>query len=372
MRIAIDFSPLAKTRTGIGTYTLNFLRALTKIDRINEYFLLAHRDFDPGFELPANFVKPTPRAEYSHSTPWLILKLPRELRRLKIDIFHGTNFLIPPLTGCKTVDTIYDLSTLVMPGQHKFLHTLSHKMFLRNSLRRADRLIAISEFTKREIVRLFPQYEGKISVALGAVSPGFVPIDDNVLLENVRSKHHLPERFILFVGTLEPRKNISGLLRAYSSIRAQIPHRLVVVGGRGWKYSDVFDLIQKLDLSDSVLFTDYIPLEELPAVYSLAEIFCYPSFYEGFGLPVLEAMACGTPVVTSDITSLPEVAGDSALLADPASPEEIAEGLLTLAQNENLRENLSEKGKLRAKEFLWEKAAAATLEIYEMIYRQDV
>jgi len=371
VRIAIDCSPLAKTRAGIGTYTFNLLRALTKIDRENEYFLLAHRDFDQGFELPANFVKPMPSVEFSQSTPWLILKLPRELRHLKIDIFHSTNFLIPPLTGCKTVDTIYDLSTLVMPGQHKFLHTLSHKLFFRSSLRRADRLIAISEFTKCEIIRLFPQYKDKISVALGAVVPEYRLIDDRSILGKVQKKYSLPERFILFVGTLEPRKNISGLLKAYSKVKSKIPHKLVVVGGKGWKYSSIFDLVKKLDLEQSIIFTDYVPAVELPVIYNLAEIFCYPSFYEGFGLPILEAMACGTPVITSDVTSLPEVAGDSALLADPALPEEIADRLLTLAQNENLRSKLAGMGLSRAAEFSWELTAKKTLEIYRQIFTED-
>ncbi len=364
MRIAIDISTLCRSRTGVALFTYYTLRELTLIDNSNTYFLYVNKAVSLDFPLPPNFfIRPT-QIPLPQFQLWFHIGLPMFLRSDKIDIFHGTNFLIPPFPGCKTVSTVHDLSSLVMPSQHKTFHRISHGLFLKNSMRRADAIIAVSEFTRSEISRLFPEMSDKTVVIHEAVSPEFRAIEDVALLRNISEKHGLPERFILFVGTLEPRKNIEGLMRAFAGIKGQIPHKLVIVGGRGWKFSGIFDLVKRLDIEDDIIFTDYVLAGDLPVIYNLADIFCYPSFYEGFGLPVLEAMACGTPVLTSNVSSLPEVAGNAALLFDPRSPEDIAERIIQLANNETLRAELSKAGLRRASEFSWADTAKKTLETY--------
>ncbi len=365
MRIAIDISPLCKSRTGVAMYTYYLVRALSRIDTENTYMLYTNGAVSLDFPLPPNFfIRPT-QMPLPQFQLWFHFGLPVFLRRDKIDIFHGTNFLIPPMPGCKTVSTVHDLTSITMRSKHKLFHRISHGLFLKGSLRRADRLIAVSSFTASEIERLFPGYAKKTSVILEAASPEFVRIDDRRRLAAVRAKYSLPERFILFVGTLEPRKNIAGLLRAFASVHKGIPHKLVVVGGRGWKYSDIFDLVGELGIESSITFTDYVPSGDLPAIYNLAELMVYPSFFEGFGLPPLEAMACGTPVVTSNRSSIPEVVGDAAILVNPENTDEIAAGILRVLEDERVREALIEKGLERARLFTWEGCAAKTLAIYK-------
>lgn len=367
MRIAINIAPLCKPRTGVAMFTYYTLRALSRIDTENTYMLYTNGAISLDFPLPPNFfIRPT-QMPLPQFQLWFHFGLPVFLRRDKIDVFHGTNFLIPPIPSCKTVATIHDMSSILIPEQHKFFHTLSHRLFLKSSMRRADRLVAVSEFTKSEILRLFPQYEGKVFVAQEAAADEFHPINDTSLLDSVRRKHNLPERFFLSVGTLEPRKNITGILRAYAKVKDDIPHKLVVVGGRGWKYSAIFKLVRELGIEPDVMFTDYVSTAELPVIYNLAEFTVYPSFYEGFGLPPLESLACGTPVITSDRASLPEVVADAALLVNPDDVNDIAEAIARLGISTEERKKLSQKGLARAKLFSWEKTARETLEIYRSL-----
>jgi glycosyltransferase involved in cell wall biosynthesis len=372
MRIAIDCSPLAKTITGIGTYTYHLVKALCEIDNDNDYFLLAHRRFEMDFSLPRNFEIVPPKRDYAKSTPFLLFDAPKIIRERHIELFHGTNFLIPPRIACKSISTVHDLSSIVVSKQHSLLHRISHGLFLESSLRRADKLIAVSEFTEGEILRLFPQYSHKITVIHEAASPEFRRIDDSGVISELRQKFGLPERFALFVGTLEPRKNVERLIEAFAEVRDRIDGlKLVIAGGKGWLYDEIFAAVQRLHLEDRIVFSGYIPFGSLPALYSSAEFFCYPSLYGGFGLPVLEAMACGTPVLTSMRSSMSEVAGDAALLADPEDVGSIADCILKLALDKSLRENLAEKGLRRAENFSWQKCAIKTLDIYEELIRLD-
>ncbi len=367
MRIAIDCSPLAKKITGIGTYTYHLVKALCEIDAENAYFLLVHRRLEMDFALPSNFEIVPPKREYGKSTPFLLFEAPRIIRERGIELFHGTNFLIPPRIACKSISTVHDLSSIVLSKQHSLLHRISHCLFLESSLRRADKLIAVSEFTEGEILRLFPQYSRKIAVIHEATSPEFRRIDDSGVISELRQKFDLPDRFALFVGTLEPRKNVGHLIEAFGKASNIEDLKLVIAGGKGWLYDEIFESVKKLGLEDRVIFPGYIPSEDLPALYSSAEFFCYPSIYEGFGLPVLESMACGTPVLTSFNSSMSEVAGEAALLADPMDIDSISEGISKLASEEELRKNLVERGLSRAKKFSWKSCATKTLDIYREI-----
>ncbi len=366
MRIGIKISPLWGAMTGIPNYILQLLRSMSKIDRDDEFFLYTNRPIPFELGLGDNFRTVLVNKPYPRWQLWYQIGLPRQIRRDRIQLYHDPVYLLPFRLGVPGIITIHDLSGLVMPHFHRKKVAMTSKL-IPYSVRKAKRIIAVSEFTKSEIVRLFPAAEDKITVIYEAASDDFVPVTDINRLNLVRRKYRLPEKFVLFVGTLEPRKNLVGIMKAYARIRAEIPHSLVVVGGRGWKYSNIYKLLSSLNIEENVIFTGFVDASDMPAIYSMADIFAYPSFYEGFGLPVLEAMACGTPVLTSNTSSLPEVAGDAAILVNPNSVDDISEKLLMLAKNEDIRKDLSRRGIENARMFSWEKAARETIDLYHNV-----
>jgi glycosyltransferase involved in cell wall biosynthesis len=201
-----------------------------------------------------------------------------------------------------------------------------------------------------------------------AAQNNFKRIQVHKILNSIKQKYHLPDRFILFVGTLEPRKNIIRLLEAYARIKDKLPHKLVIAGTKGWLYQPIFEAVKRLSLRNNVIFLGYVDDGNLPALYNLADLFVYPSIYEGFGLPVLEAMACGIPVITSNVSSLPEVAGDAAVLVDPYNVKELAGAMKHVLTNASLRKQVINKGFQQAKNFSWKKCARETLKVYEEVY----
>ena len=231
----------------------------------------------------------------------------------------------------------------------------------------SDKIIADSEATARDLVRYYKVHESKIEVVLNAASEDYRPLPVSVV-NAVRTRYDLLNPFILFIGTIEPRKNIPLLLRAYSLVLAQIPDlELVIVGKRGWNYSEVYDTLNTLGIEKKVRFPGYVPDEDLPALYNAASVFVYPSLYEGFGLPPLEAMQCGIPVITSNTSSLPEVVGSEGLMVDPRDHEHLARLIYQLLTDENFREKNCEYNLNRAKDFSWEKTARKTLEVYRQV-----
>ena len=237
-------------------------------------------------------------------------------------------------------------------------------------LGRAQAVIAVSEFTKRDAIRLYGLRDDKITVIYEGVHPRFV-LSSPAQVAAIRRTYHLPEHVILYTGTIEPRKNLARLLEAYARLRSQpgLPGdlKLVIVGKKGWLYQPFFDRLGQLGLQDEVIFPGFVPGEDLPALYGAANVFAYPSLFEGFGLPVLEAMACGTPVVCSTSSSLPEVAGDAALLVDPADTAGLANALQRVLSDSSLRSSLSARGTMQAARFTWEQAARATVAVYEHV-----
>ncbi|MGD0765405.1 MAG: glycosyltransferase family 1 protein [Dehalococcoidia bacterium] len=229
----------------------------------------------------------------------------------------------------------------------------------------ADRLICPSEAVKDDIVRLLHVSPNKVRAIAEAASPAFRPIEDRAALERFLLKNLLPERYVLSVGSLEPGKNRATLLKAFAKLRQQgIEHKLVVTGQRAWKYQADFQLAEQLGLKGEVIFTGYVSSEDMPALYSAADLFVFPSLYEGFGLPVLEAMACGVPVVASNVSAVPEVAGDAALLIDPRDPDLLSDSMARVLKDDRLRATLRRRGLERAAQFSWEKAARETIEVY--------
>jgi len=259
------------------------------------------------------------------------------------------------------------MTFFLYPEMHTATKRLMFRWIMRRSARRAARIITISKSTADDVIRVLGLPKEKLSVVPLGVSAAYRPITDEQVLREVCARYSLvPHEYLLYVGVLEPRKNVPRLLHAYALLRKSgVRHPLVLVGRRGWKYDDVFRTLEALRLGNDVVFTNHVPEGDLPALYCGARVFVYPSIYEGFGLPVLEAMACGTPVVTSNISSMPEVAGDAALLIEPRDHEQMASAIESVLVDEGLRQSLRERGLKRASVYTWDKTARETLKVYE-------
>ena len=294
---------------------------------------------------------------------------PLELLTIDAELLHSPVNIQPLFLPCHGVVTVMDLSFMIFPRSFQKFQRFYQRLFTRLSTRRANHLIAISSNTARDLTRFFAIPSERISVIFPGVDAVYRPVRAKSVLADFRRQRNLPPKFILFVGTLEPRKNLLTLLRAYAQFRRQTGtgHKLVLGGGLGWLYQPIFAAVEELDLRDDVMFPGFIPDEELPLWYNAADIFVYPSLYEGFGLPPLEAMACGTPTIVSDASSLPEVVGDAALVVNPYSPDEWAAALSSLCNDAQLRAALASRGLKRARGFSWTRMARETIKVYQNV-----
>lgn len=300
---------------------------------------------------------------------WTRTRRPRvDLWLKNIDVYHGTNLFVPPLKKPRGVLTIHDLFPLThpqffVPGTRRWC-----RESLTSSIRYCQRVIADSQYAKEEFLRIFKYPEDHIHVVPLAANPLFRRIEKSEKLEKLRSKLGLPAHFVLSVGTLEPRKNLAGLIRAFAYAKDRLPRdcELVITGSHGWLYDSVFSAVEKTELHGRVRFTGFLEDEDLVGVYNLASCIAYPSFGEGFGLPILEGMACGTPVITGNNTSLKEVAGDAACLVDVADQASLADSLVRFIVDSDQRKRYSALGLERSKLFSWERTARETHKIYEL------
>jgi len=369
LRIGIDYTAAVHQRAGIGRYARGLVRGLAQLDRENEYLLLvAGRPKDEG-TFPPNF-KPRylPLSPHRATILWQRLRvpLPADLFTGLLDLFHSPDYVLPPLRRGRKVLTIHDLSFLRYPeGADPRLRWYLTQA-VPHSIGQADLVLADSHNTKSDLIELLGVEAGRVEVLYPGVEERFHPLDEGSLAP-VKARYRLDFPFILIVGTLEPRKNHVGLLQAYTLLKGRHPHRLVIAGGKGWLYEAIFREVERLSLEERVLFLGYVPEEDLPALYNLADLFVFPSFYEGFGLPPLEAMACGTPVVVSDISSMPEVVGDGALLVPPQDVEALAEAMKKGVSDASLREELRSKGLEQARRFSWSETAKRLLAIYKRV-----
>ncbi len=371
MRICLDLSPAVHQHAGLGRYAQELLLALAVTNGQNEYVVFynnpATARVDPTLE---RFPKITTPLSYK---PWRLSAMLAHFARIPQDslfpgvaLFHATDHLLPYFRRIKSVFTLHDLIFLFHPETHKPLNRWFLTLMMPRFLRAADAVIAVSECTKRDAVRFYGIPEEKITVIYEGVNPRFRPASPETIA-SVRARYNLPEHFILYVGTIEPRKNLTALLEAFHHLLATHDLRLVIVGKKGWLYEGFFRRLRELGLGNRVIFTGYVPDEDLPAIYSAAELFVFPSLYEGFGLPVLEAMACGVPVICSNTSSLPEVAGDAALLVDPTDVRALAGAMEQALTDEALRVTLRARGIERAQRFTWARAAQETMQVYENV-----
>jgi len=293
---------------------------------------------------------------------WEQLVQPWTLRQIGANLVHGPVFIAPLFASCPAVVTIHDLSFIRFPNLFRPANRLYLTVLARLSAQRARRLIAVSAHAASEATRLLNVSPERVDVVYHGVDPAFRPLPANEVAA-FRQRRGLPEQFVLGVGTLEPRKNQTRLVEAFARIHdSQV--KLILVGGKGWLYDELFARVKALGLSEAVIFPGYVMDDELPLWYNAATVLAYPSVYEGFGLPVLEAQACGTPVLTSNGSSLPEAAGDAALMIDPYDVEALAAGLSRLLADEPLRHSLRERGLAHARKFTWPRTAQQTARVY--------
>ena len=362
-RIGIDARLTYYTQGGISQYTQHLLRELPELAEDHSIAVL-HSRKDERDLAGAPMHRVSCWTPSHHRLERLALGL--EIAPRRLDLLHSPDF-IPPLFGAgKFVITVHDLAFLHYP---QFLTPESRHYYngqIAAAAQRADRIIAVSEATCRDLTDLLEVPPDKIDVILEGVTPNFRPLPPADLVPALE-KYRLTAGYILFVSTLEPRKNVSGLIRAYAALRAALPDAppLVLVGDQGWLSEPVLGLIEKLRLGAHVRWLGRVSYDMLPALYAAAGVFCLPSFYEGFGLPPLEAMACGTPVVVSQRASLPEVVGEAGLLVNPDDDEEITDTLRRVLTDPELAAEMRQKGLTQAGKFSWRRAAEETLAVYE-------
>jgi glycosyltransferase involved in cell wall biosynthesis len=363
MRVGFDVTPLGVPHSGIGTYTVNLFDHLGRQPDA-EILPLAHfrTDRDPLEWGPK-------RRLQLNKTVWMQAVLPWQLARLGADVCHFTNSVASWRTPCPAIVTIHDTTLWLFPELHPRRRLLSMRPLIPQAARHAKAIIAVSESAKADIVRILKVPAHRVHVVYEAAAACFQPLCGDGELTSVRRQYQLPEQFVLHVGTIEPRKNLVRLLEAYSQLRRsgkQSLH-LVLVGSRGWNDTAVFRAVERLGLGDVVHILGYVPTEQLVALYNLADCLAFPSLYEGFGLPVVEAMACGTPVVASRRGALPEVAGSAAEFVDATDVDSIAAGLHRVLSDPDRQAELRLNGRARAAHFSWPVAAAQTRDVYDAV-----
>jgi glycosyltransferase involved in cell wall biosynthesis len=347
MRIALDGMPLASPLTGVGHYTAELARNLAVVAPSDSFTFIS-----PGGLLKRR---------------WWSLGLPLHLLRNSFDLFHGTNYEIPFWSRRPTVVTIHDLSLLLLSGVHRDALVGRSRWRLPWMAKRASKIITPSNSIKKELCEAFDIHPDKVAVTPEAPRPVFKKREDAGLLRRLG----IEGDFILFVGTIEPRKNLRRLVEAFDQMlrHTSLSPKLVIAGGQGWMMDDFVSFIREKGVADRVCLTGYLQDEELCGLYSACTAFIYPSLYEGFGLPPLEAMACGAPVITSRTPALMETVGNAARLVDPKDVDEIARAMTEFLSDKKVREHYAELGNVHIKKFSWKQTALQTLEVYREVLR---
>lgn len=356
-RIGIDASRMATTRrTGTEQYTAHLVGALVRLEARHRLTLYFNGPLAPAPAWPEHVeirAMPFPRL-------WTHLRLSWEVARRSPDLLFVPAHVLPLVRPRRTVVTIHDLGYLFFPHAHTPRRRLELHLSTAWNVRKATRVIAVSQATKDDLVRRYGVPAGRVRVVHHGVTSRFRPTDAPAVL----ARYGLPQRYLLYLGTLQPRKNIERLLQAYARLSPGAPP-LVLAGARGWYFERIARAVDELELRERLFFPGYVADEDVPAILSAATALVYPSLYEGFGLPALEAMACGTPVITARSSSLPEVVGEAGLLVDPLNVEELSESMERLLADASLREELRRQGLERARSFTWERCARETMAVLE-------
>ncbi len=375
MRIGLDGQPLICPKTGVGHYTLELARALAAL-RPEDSFELFAPDGLPAPILDETEKIPNLRVVSVKTNAlmrrWSSIALPRYIRRARLDLFHGTNYQLPLMNAKRNVLTVHDLSIFTHPETHDVRSARRARRRLPIMLRTASRIVTPTKAIKDELTARFNLDPGRINVTPEAPRDSFFPMKHEDT-GDVRQRLGIENDFIFFVGTIEPRKNLQTLLRAFERISRESNHRsqLVLAGGEGWLTNDFDRLVRASDFRERIRLTGYLGDQELRALYSSCKVFVYPSLYEGFGLPPLEAMACGAPVVASRIAAHEETLRDNARLIEPLDESALAKAIVDLLEDERERASLARAGLAHVTNFSWRKTAEMTWKIYESVFAND-
>ncbi len=370
MRIAIDAREMSGQLAGKGRYIYELVRALAELDSSNQYILYSKSEL--SIALPKNFTKVVIGGKPGLRQLWLANDV--KARDCEL-LFAPTGYLPVIFSKVPVIVTVHDLAIFVTKDTRPALRTLvAERLLLSWAVKKSAAILSVSESTKSDLIRLFKTSEKKIQVTpLGYDQQSYVVKADATADKKVLDNYQLTPGYLLFIGTLEPRKNIVSIITAYSQLTSaqQEQYPLVIGGKKGWFYEEIFATVQRLGLENKVHFLGRVEDSELPALYRGAKLFLFPSFYEGFGLPPLEAMACGTPVITSNISSLPEVVGEAGWLVDPHNLLELVEALTILITHEDRYLELKKKAPAQAAQFSWQKTAVLTRELFERVGNSD-
>jgi glycosyltransferase involved in cell wall biosynthesis len=373
LHIAIDAHSVGSGLGGNETYATNLIEALAEIDSVNRYTLYVTQT--AAIE---RFGDRWPNVELRHTLPHtplvrIPITLSLELRRRPVDILH-VQYTSPPFTPCPVVNTIHDLSFEHLPETFKRRSWRQMRLTIRRSAQTATQIITDSNFSREDILRTYKLSPDRVTATPLAASLKFKPEEDPSEIRRVRERYGIVGDYILTVGSIQPRKNLPRLINAFAALCRDSTIRplptLVIVGKRGWLYEETLDAAENSQAKEHIRFTDYVPESDLPALYTGATCFVYPSYFEGFGIPPLEAMRCGTPTITGNLTCFPEIIADGGLMVDPFDERAILEAILQVFSDSNLRAELKKKGMKRASLFDWKETARQTLSVYEKVFAE--
>jgi len=368
MNILVDFTQIPLQKVGVGVYARETFREILINNKDNIYFFLLQNDDDELSEIFASATIIEVRSSLFRSFIFRFLMeqiyIPYLCLKYNIDIVHSLHYSFPLFCfGIKKIITIHDLTFFIYPKLHTFIKRYYFRIFTILAAKYGNTLICVSESTKKDLLKYIPIVKANITVVPLATEPSLNISQSEI--DDLKRLYGIKKEYVLFIGTLEPRKNICNLIRAFGSTKIVLEnYQLVIVGKKGWYYKDIFETILEMHIEQSVILTGFVSTKEKYTILSGASAFVYPSIYEGFGIPVLEAITYGIPVVTSNTSSLPDVAGDAAILIDPSNVQDISQSLKLVLFNENVRSKLKYNSMLRAQNFSWQKTAFQTYLIY--------
>lgn len=377
MKVSFELQPCLGNRSGIGIYEYELIKRLQNMKEIkyegNLFGFFKSDDIKNSLAdifIDIHVCRYISYALYRRIWNYIPLRYNKIFNDYS-DIYHFFNYIVPPNIKGKVITTIHDMTHELYPETMSKRNLKRIKNGIDYSIKRSDKIITVSESSKNDIIRLMNVPESKIEVVYNGVEyKRFHQKYSDEEEAKVRNKYNLPEDYILYMGTLEPRKNIESIIKSFELLKKQGKFsnvKLVIAGKKGWLFESIFNLVNKLNLESEVIFTDYVDEDDKPIIYNMAKLFVFPSLYEGFGIPVLEAMASSVPVITSNVSSLPEVAGDAAVLVEPKDIEGIAQMMERVLTDEKLRNNLIERGKIQAQKFTWEASAEKMCKIYKEV-----
>ncbi len=380
MKVSIELQPCLKNKSGIGVYTYELTKRLENFKDIkfqgNIFNFLNRNDIEqdiPDLTLNKNICSLFPYSIYRRIWRCMPIKY-NVLFRNDADIYQFFNFIVPTNISGKVITTIHDLTYILYPETMDKKNRERLKKDMINTVNRVDYILTISENSKNDIIKYLNIPEDKITVIYPGVDEMYKQVLDEKHIEKIKRKYNIIGRYLLYLGTLEPRKNIETIIKSYNDFIKSSDEdiKLVLAGKKGWLYDSIFNLVSEYGLENNVVFTDYVDDSDKPALYQGAEIFLFPSLYEGFGIPVAEAMASRTPVITSNSSSLPEVAGDSAIITEPLDYRKISESIKKILRDSNIRQKMIENGIKQVEKFNWDDSAEKLRKIYIDLYNEQI